>query len=48
MAVCHQNVTLGALSICSALSVLVGTLFKKFGLFLNMPHMFSSDSYIDE
>ena len=26
-------------SVCrSALSVLVGALFKKFGLFLNMPH----------
>jgi len=35
MAVCCQNLTLGALSSCSALSVLVGTLFKKFGLFLN-------------
>jgi hypothetical protein len=32
MAVCCQNLTLGALSSRSALSVLVGTLFKKFGL----------------
>ena len=37
MAVCCQNLTLGALSSHSMLSVLVGTLFKKFGLFLNMP-----------
>ena len=36
MAVCCQNLMLGALSSCSALSVLVGVLFKKFGLFLNM------------
>ena len=35
MAVCCQNLTLGALSGRSALSVSVGALFKKFGLFLN-------------
>jgi len=35
MAVCCQNLPLGALSSRSALSVLVGELFKKFGLFLN-------------
>jgi hypothetical protein len=35
MAVCCQNLMLGALSSCSMLSVLVGMLFKKFGLFLN-------------
>jgi uncharacterized membrane protein YcfT len=39
MAVCCQNLTLGALSSRSALSVLVGALFKKFGLFLNTPHI---------
>ena len=39
MAVCYQNLTLGALSSRSALSVLVGALFKKFGLFLNMPRV---------
>jgi hypothetical protein len=33
MAVCCQNLTLGALNSCSVLSMLVGTLFKKFGLF---------------
>ena len=33
MAVCCQNLTLGALSSRSALSVPVGALFKKFGLF---------------
>jgi hypothetical protein len=32
---CCQNMTLGALSSRSALSLLVGALFKKFGLFLN-------------
>jgi hypothetical protein len=41
MAVCCQNLMLGALSSCSELSVLVGALFKKFGLFLNTPGMFS-------
>jgi hypothetical protein len=35
MAVCYQNLTLDVLSSRSALSVLVGTLFKKFSLFLN-------------
>jgi len=39
MAVYCQNLTLGALSGRSALSVLVGTLFKKFGLFLNTPRI---------
>jgi hypothetical protein len=37
MAVCCQSLTLGALSSRSALSVLVGALFKKFILFLNKP-----------
>jgi len=37
MAVCCQNLTLGAFSSRSALCVLVGALFKEFGLFLNMP-----------
>ena len=40
MAVSCQNLTLGALSSRSALSVLVGALFKKFGLFLNTPLIF--------
>ena len=40
IAVCCQNLTLGALSSRSALSMLVGLLFKKFGLFLNTPRMF--------
>jgi hypothetical protein len=35
MAVCFQYLTLGALSSRSALSVLVGALFKQFGLLLN-------------
>jgi hypothetical protein len=39
MTVCYQNLTLGALSSRSALSVLVGALFKKFGLFLNTPRI---------
>ena len=42
MAVSCQNLPLGALSSRSAPSVLVGALFKKFGLFLNNPHIFSS------
>jgi len=37
MAVCCQNLTLGALRNRSALSVLVCALFKEFGLFLNTP-----------
>jgi hypothetical protein len=37
MAVCCQPLTLGALSSRSALSLMVGALFKKFGLFLNTP-----------
>jgi hypothetical protein len=32
-AVCCQNLPLGALSSCCVPSVLVGALFKKFGLF---------------
>jgi hypothetical protein len=40
MAVCCQNLTLGVLSSCSALSVLDDTLFKLFGLFLNMHHSY--------
>jgi len=39
MAVCYQNLTLGALSSRSALPMLVGVLFKKFRLFLNTPRM---------
>jgi hypothetical protein len=39
MAVCCQNLTLGALSSRGALSVLVGALFKKIGFFLNMPRV---------
>jgi hypothetical protein len=35
MAVCCQNLKLGALSSRSALSMLVGALFKKIRLFLN-------------
>jgi hypothetical protein len=38
-AVCCQNLTLGALSSRSTLSVLVGVVLKKFGLFLNTPCM---------
>jgi len=34
-AVCYQNLPLGALSSRSTPSLLVGELFKKFGLFLN-------------
>jgi hypothetical protein len=37
MAVCCQNLKLSALSNCSALSVLAGTLYKRLILFLNTP-----------
>jgi hypothetical protein len=40
MAVCCQNLPLGALSSRSALTVPVGALFKKFGLYLNTPCIF--------
>jgi hypothetical protein len=39
MADCCQNLTLGALSSRSALSVLVGALFKRLGLLLKTPHI---------
>jgi hypothetical protein len=39
MAVCCQNLTLGALSSRSMLFLLVGVLFKKFVLFLNTPRI---------
>jgi len=39
MAVCCQNLTLGAIRNRSAPSVLVGAIFKKFGLFLNTPRI---------
>jgi hypothetical protein len=35
MAVCFKNLTLGAFSSRSTLSMLVGALFKKFVLFFN-------------
>jgi hypothetical protein len=42
MAIYCQNLTIGALSGHNTLSVLVGVLFKKFGLFLNTPSIFSA------
>ena len=42
MAVCCQNLTLGRLSSRSALSLLVGALFKKFFILLNTPRMTNS------
>jgi hypothetical protein len=39
--VCSQNLTLGALSSRSALSMLVGALFKMFDLLLNTPRIFA-------
>jgi hypothetical protein len=39
MAVCCQNLMLGVFGSRSVLSVLVGMLFKKFGLFLNTPRI---------
>jgi len=46
MAVCCQNLPLGVLSSRSAPSVLVGELFKKFGLFLNTPCTTASPAFI--
>jgi hypothetical protein len=43
MAFCYQNLKLGALSSRCALSVLVGALFKKFGLFLNTPRILKTE-----
>jgi hypothetical protein len=43
MAVCCQNLPLGALSSRSVPSVLVGALFKKFSPFLNMPRISNSE-----
>jgi len=40
LAVCCQNLPLGALRSRSAPSVVVGALFKKFGLFLNTPRTY--------
>jgi len=48
MAVCCQNLTLGALSSRSALSLLIGALFKKFGLILNTPRIFVASGKIFE
>jgi hypothetical protein len=45
MAVCCQTLTLGALSSCSALSMLVGALFKKISLFLNTPRVYKLCRY---
>jgi hypothetical protein len=50
MAVCCQNLTLGALSSRSALSLPVGGQFKKFGPSLNKPlfytfEFFSKNNY---
>jgi hypothetical protein len=46
IAVCCHNLKLCALSSRSALCVLVGALFKKFGLFLNTPRIpFNSTVY---
>jgi hypothetical protein len=46
MAVCCKNLTLSVLSSRSALSMLVGALFKKFGLFLNTPRIAVLDTLI--
>ena len=40
MAVCCQNLTLGALGSRSALSMVVGAPFKKFGLFQHASYIF--------
>jgi len=41
MAICCKNLPLGALSSRSEPSVLIGELFKKFGLFLNIPRTYN-------
>ena len=46
MVVCCQNLALGVLSSRSPLSMLVGALFKKSGLFLNTPHMSKIETYL--
>jgi hypothetical protein len=46
MAVCCQNLPLGGLSSRSTLFVLVGALFKKFGLFLNTPRTLATHTSI--
>jgi hypothetical protein len=46
MAVCCQNLTVGSLSSRSALSLLVGALFKQFGLVLNTPCILSQHSNV--
>ena len=48
MAVCCHNLTLGALNSRSALSLLIGALFKKFGLILNTPRIFVASGKIFE
>jgi hypothetical protein len=45
MAVYYQNLTLDVLSSRSALSLLIGALFKKFGLFLNTPLIWKCKVY---
>lgn len=45
MAVCCLNLPLHALSSCSALPVPFGTLFQKFGFFLNAPRMWKICGY---
>jgi hypothetical protein len=46
MALCCQNLMPGALNSRSALSLLVGALFKKFGLFLNTPHYYGFGKFL--
>ncbi len=46
MAGCCQNLLLGAFSSRSTLPVPVGTLFKKFGPFLNTPCIYTSFLYL--
>jgi hypothetical protein len=46
MAGCFQNLMLGELGSHSALSVLVGALFKKYVLSLNMPCICLQEKYV--
>ena len=45
MAVCCQNLKLGALNSRSVLSMLVGALFQKISLFLNTPRVSARQQY---
>ena len=47
MAFCFQNLMLCVLCSGSALSILVGALFEKFGLFLNVLYIYDVPVVVD-